>query len=90
MEYSYPLLHDWSTEEMIDVIAFYEAVEKAYETGIVREQLLASYRVFKNIVPSMAEEKKLLKDFEEVSGYNSYRVVQAAKKGRDGDNIKGK
>lgn len=89
MEYSYPLLHDWSTVEMVEVIAFYEAVEKAYETGISREQLLAAYRSFKQIVPSMAEEKKLLKEFEQVSGYSSYRVVKAAKEGKDGDNIKG-
>ncbi len=31
MEYSYPILADWSTEEIIDVIKFFEGVEQAYE-----------------------------------------------------------
>ena len=34
MEYNYPIRHDWSTEEMIVVVAFYEAVEKAYEKSV--------------------------------------------------------
>lgn len=57
MEYSYPILADWSTEEIIDVIKFFEGVEQAYEKGIKREDLLARYRRFKQIVPSQAEEK---------------------------------
>ncbi|MFC5588576.1 UPF0223 family protein [Sporosarcina soli] len=89
MDYSYPIRHDWSTEEIITVVAFYEAVEKAYETGIAREQLMEAYRAFKKIVPSMAEEKTLFKEFDEVSGYACYRVVKAAKEGMDGEMIKG-
>lgn len=89
MDYSYPLRHDWSTEEIITVVAFYEAVEKAHETGIRREDLLEAYRAFKKIVPSMAEEKTLFKEFDEVSGYACFKVVKAAKEGADGDMIKG-
>ncbi len=37
MEYSYPLSTDWTTQEMVDVVHFFEAVEAAYEKGIKRE-----------------------------------------------------
>ena len=89
MDYNYPIRHDWSTEEMIVVVAFYEAVEKAYESGISKEKLMDAYRGFKKVVPSMAEEKTLYKEFEEVSGYASYPVVKAAKEGESGELITG-
>ncbi|WP_342509174.1 UPF0223 family protein [Sporosarcina sp. FSL K6-2383] len=89
MDYNYPIRHDWSTAEMITVVAFFEAVEKAYETGILKEQLMDAYRGFKKVVPSMAEEKTLDKEFEEASGYVSFRVVKAAKGALGGEMIKG-
>jgi uncharacterized protein YktA (UPF0223 family) len=89
VNYSYPIRHDWSTAEIIAVMAFYEAVEKAYESGILKEKLMDAYREFKKVVPSMSEEKTLDKEFEEVSGYVSYRVVKAAKGAMDGEMIKG-
>lgn len=88
MDYEYPLLHDWSTEELVQVMAFYEAVEKAYETGILREKVMTAYRAFKKVVPSMAEEKTLLKEFENVSGYVAFSVLKAAKNAQDGETIK--
>ncbi|MBB4824074.1 uncharacterized protein YktA (UPF0223 family) [Sporosarcina luteola] len=89
MEYSYPIRHDWSTQEIIDVISFFEMVEKAYETKVQRTDLMQVYRKFKEIVPSMAEEKTLFKEFEEASGLNSYRIVKSAKEANDGDTISG-
>lgn len=79
MDYQYPILLDWSTNEVVDVIAFFECVEKAYEKGIAREQIMQAYKRFKEIVPSKAEEKKVCGEFEETSGYSSYRVIQKAK-----------
>ena len=79
MEYQYPIDYSWSTDEIVEVIHFFEVIEKAYEKGIDREELLASYRRFKEIVPSKAEEKKLCGEFEEMSGYSSYRTVKIAK-----------
>ena len=88
MEYSYPILPDWSTEEIVDVIKFFEGVEQAYEKGIKREDMLARYRRFKEIVPSQSEEKSVFRDFEEVSNYVSYHVVKKAKELEDGQLIK--
>ncbi|WP_153126498.1 UPF0223 family protein [Peribacillus tepidiphilus] len=87
MDYQYPIDLDWSTEEIIDVINFYECVERAYEKGIQRGKLMAAYRRFKEIVPGKAEEKKIFNEFEEVSGYSSYRTVKKAKETNENDVI---
>lgn len=78
--YSYPLDADWTTEEIIAVIDFYNKVEKAYEKKVATADFLASYRRFKTIVPSKMEEKQIDKKFQTVSGYSIYRTVQTAKK----------
>lgn len=90
MDYSYPLRIDWSTEEIIKVTSFFEVIEKAYEEGIERDEVIKSYRTFKKIVPSKSEEKTILKEFEEASGYVGYRIVKAAQEGEKGEIIKGK
>lgn len=79
MEYNYPLDYHWSTAEIIDVIALYNAVEKAYETGISKEEFMGAYRKFKLIVDSKSEEKSLDKQFFEISNYSIYQVVKATK-----------
>jgi uncharacterized protein YktA (UPF0223 family) len=88
MEYQYPFSIDWTTEEVIDVIAFFEAVEKAYEKGIKKEDLMVRYRKFKEIVPGKSEEKKICGEFEEASGYSSYHVVKKMKEAGESDLIR--
>lgn len=89
MEYNYPLRYDWSTEEIIDVVAFYETIEKVYESGVVKERIMDAYRSFKVIVPSKSEEKTLFKEFKDVSGYDSYRVVKDAREATTEEVVKG-
>jgi uncharacterized protein YktA (UPF0223 family) len=88
MEYQYPIDLDWSTQEIVDVILFFECVEMAYETGINRDDLLNAYRRFKEIVPSKAQEKKYCGEFEEQSGYSPYRTVKAGQAADVGQKIK--
>lgn len=88
MDYQYPILFDWSTNETIEVIQFYTSVERAYEKGIEREELMSAYKQFKKIVPSIAQEKKLCGELEEISGYSAYKVMQKAKSAAPGDKIK--
>lgn len=78
MEYNYPIRNDWTTEEIIEVIAFYDSVEKAYEIGIERTELIEKYRAFKKIVPTKSEEKTLFKEFEDASGYICFTIIKAA------------
>ena len=82
--YSYPLDLSWSTEELASVLSFLNDVEQAYETKIAAEKILASYQLFKKIVPSKAEEKRIGREFETASGYSLYRAVQAAKQKEKG------
>ena len=79
MEYQYPLDLDWSNEEMVDMIAFFNKIENYYENSVNGPRLMNHYKRFKEIVPSKAEEKQLFKEFEEKSNYNSYKVVQEVK-----------
>lgn len=81
-EYSYPLDFEWTTEEIISVVEFYQAVELAYEKGISRDEFMTKYRGFKEVVKSIAEEKTSFREFEEVSGYAAFPVVKAAKEGQ--------
>ncbi|HFR3796432.1 UPF0223 family protein [Streptococcus suis] len=82
--YSYPLDFSWSTEEISSVLSFLNQVELAYEKGAVAGQVLTAYRAFKEVVPSKAQEKQIDRDFEDVSGYSSYRVVKAAQERQKG------
>ncbi|WP_295096324.1 UPF0223 family protein [uncultured Catenibacterium sp.] len=77
--YDYPLDPDWSTEEIIDVIGLYNAVEKAYEEGISSKEFMEHYRAFTSIADSKALQKQLDKAFEEASGYSIYKVFKCAK-----------
>ncbi|MEK3952885.1 MAG: UPF0223 family protein [Psychrobacillus psychrotolerans] len=89
MEYTYPFSLDWSTEEIVDVVQFFEAIEKAYENGIKREELLKRYRRFKEIVPSIAEEKTYFREFEKESGYISFPIIKKMKEQSENIIIKG-
>lgn len=77
--YSYPIDPSWSTDEIETVIHMLNLVEKAYEGGVSRAELLAAYQQFKTIVQSKSEEKQLGRVFCRRSGYQLYDVVQAAK-----------
>ncbi|MCU9612249.1 UPF0223 family protein [Caldibacillus lycopersici] len=83
MEYSYPISFDWSTDEIINVVQFFEAIEKVYGNGITKKELMEKYRLFKQVVPSIGEEKSIFREFEQVSGYASYKAVKMMKETDD-------
>ncbi|MFC3040197.1 UPF0223 family protein [Virgibacillus xinjiangensis] len=80
MDYQYPMDETWTKQEIIDVVNFFSVIEKAYESGAKRQDVLALYNRFKEIVPSKSEEKTLFAEFERASGYSSYKVVKTARK----------
>ncbi|WP_059169996.1 UPF0223 family protein [Bacillus sp. FJAT-27445] len=88
MDYQYPLDYTWSTDETVQVIQFFQAVEEAYEKGIGRDDFMAAYRKFKAIVPGKSEEKKLCGEFEELSGYSPYKAVVKAKELSEGGTLR--
>lgn len=83
MNYFYPIEENWTTEEIIKVLHFFESVEKAYESQIKREDLLQAYRGFKHVVPSKSEEKRLFRQFKQASNYESYYPVQRARNSQE-------
>lgn len=87
MDYQYPIDYSWTTEEIVDVIHFFSTVEQAYEKGIDRDEIMNAYRRFKEIVPSKAQEKNICGEFEEISGYSSYRTIKKAKEAAAGERI---
>ncbi|MDD8048112.1 MAG: UPF0223 family protein [Thomasclavelia sp.] len=83
MDYDYPLDISWSTEEILKVMSLYNAVEKAYEEGINKDEFKIIYNDFKTVVDSKSEEKQLDKKFKEVSGYSIYQVVKTVNNTND-------
>lgn len=79
MSYSYPIDETWSKQEIIDVVNFFNLIEQAYETQVLRDDIITLYRRFKEIVPSKSEEKQLFAAFTKASGYAPYPVVKQAR-----------
>ncbi|MCJ7843276.1 UPF0223 family protein [Lederbergia sp. NSJ-179] len=79
MEYEYPFSIDWSKDEIMIVIHFFQTIEQAYERGAYRDDILTEYRKFKQIVPSKSEERRYGKEFELSSGYSLYKTIENAK-----------
>lgn len=79
MDYEYPFDTDWSMDEIVVVINFYNCIEKAYEEGIDKKELMSHYREFKKIVDSKSLEKQYDKKFKDVSGYSIYETMKKAK-----------
>lgn len=49
MEYSYPFSTDWSTEEIVDVVQFFEGIEQAHEKGIKREVMMLNIAALRKL-----------------------------------------
>ncbi len=79
LNYSYPLDETWDTKEIVDVVTFFQLIEKAYESNVKSDELMLAYTRFKQIVPSKSEEKQLFSKFEKDSGYAAFPVVKKAK-----------
>jgi len=88
MEYQYPIDIDWTTEEIVEVVKFFECIETAYEKGIEKDVLMEQYKLFKKIVPGKAQEKNVCDEFEENSGYSTYRTIKKAKEAESGAKVK--
>lgn len=73
---SYPIDHDWSTEEVVKVAEFYAAVETAYDKGIKVGALKARHQAYKTVVDSISEDKKIDRQFEKITGFSIYRTVK--------------
>lgn len=78
MDYHIPISLDWNKEEVIAVALFFEGVERAFTSGIDKQEFIHLYRRFKEIVPSKNEEKQLFKQFDDETKLNCYKAVKEA------------
>ncbi len=62
MNYSYPISLDWSTEEIVKVVQFFEAIEKVYQIGMKRNELTEQEAKARIQSQMSIEEKKKLAD----------------------------
>ncbi|HGI5152700.1 TPA: UPF0223 family protein [Streptococcus agalactiae] len=76
--YSYPLDPSWNTEDITKVLRFLNQVEHAYENSVKVDDLLDSYKEFKKVVKSKAQERQIDREFQRTSGYSTYQAVKAA------------
>ncbi|RSL30458.1 UPF0223 family protein [Salibacterium salarium] len=83
-----PMSMDWSTEEIVDAVNFFQTIEKAYQQAVVRDDILALYNRFKEFVPSKSEEKQYFKEFDEKTGVSCWKTIQKAKSAEVGEKIK--
>lgn len=86
--FSYPLDEDWTTEEIVAVVEFFEAVETGYDEGIKAGKLKGHYKNFKQVVPTKSEEKTLFKAFKERSGFEPFTLTRQLKDSGDEDILK--
>ncbi|SFP02588.1 UPF0223 family protein [Salibacterium halotolerans] len=87
-EYPMPFSLEWTKEEIIDVMEFFQVIEEAYEKPVRKETVLAKYRRFKQIVPSKSEEKQYFRDFDEKAAVSCWKTVQQAEKQEAGEAFK--
>lgn len=74
--YSYPIDYSlYSTDEIIQLIQFFEQIEKYYQGEVMEEKVLAHYKIFSKLVPSKSDRTKMYKQFLADSGYDVYKVI---------------
>lgn len=59
MEYQYPMNEDWTTEEAVDVIAFFQQVELAYEKEPIVKNCLRRTGVSKKLCREKLKKKAM-------------------------------
>lgn len=76
--YEYPLMDDWSNEEIVKMVEFYAMIEEVNTKGIEREKILEGKKQFEKIAGSIATQKQIDRRFQQVSNYSIYRTLKAA------------
>lgn len=77
--FSYPIDEQWTNNELTDVINFFATIEKAYQTGVKRQNLVESYQKFQVVVPNKSEEKRIFREFFNNSGMQPFLAVRQLK-----------
>ncbi|WP_240375046.1 UPF0223 family protein [Bacillus piscicola] len=82
-----PISMDWNKEEVVDVVNFFQTIERAQYKAVLRDDILALYSRFKEIVPSKSEEKQLFRQFDNSAGVSCWKTIQTARQAEPGEKI---
>lgn len=75
-KYSYDIDYDiFTTEEIIKIINFYNLVVRYTKRKVSYQDLITSYNEYRNIINSIALEKKYNKSFFEKTGISIYNII---------------
>lgn len=85
--YQYPIDSDWTTEEIIDVINFFNVIEQTYESSVDSKLFSDAYQKYCHIVDSISAQKQLDRKFLQESGYSIYKAVKWWKEHPDSPKI---
>lgn len=77
--YAYPLNSGWSVEQMTAVVEACAAVETAYEQGISALILRHKLEEFLAAIPNHGEQRDIMRQFEQESGYSIYLAIKTLK-----------
>ena len=64
MEYQYPLDLDWSNDEMVEVIKFFNQIENYYEKSIIGTELMEQYKNLNKLCQVKLKKNKFLKNLK--------------------------
>ncbi|AUJ30032.1 MAG: UPF0223 family protein [Liquorilactobacillus hordei] len=74
--FEYPLLPEWSTNEIVAVTDFYQIVEKLYTAKVEREDFLKKYQAYQKAVPMKMNQKKIDRAFCDETGMSIYQATK--------------
>jgi uncharacterized protein YktA (UPF0223 family) len=76
--YAYPIIDDWSQDELVKMIKLFNLTEDAYEkhNGVDVSEFVNQYNLFRQINPSKMEQKQICREFYDTSGYDIYKVYK--------------
>lgn len=69
----------FTTEEIVAIFSFYNLIERNNKHKVKPEIILNAYHNYRNIINSIALEKKYNKQFEDKTGISIYHVIKQLK-----------
>ena len=64
MEYQYPLDLDWTNDEMMKVIHFFNKIENYYESSVKGDEVLNAYKILNILCPEKLMKNRFLKNLK--------------------------
>ena len=75
--YTYPIDYEaFNMEEIVIIVEFLSLIEDANEKNVNKEKLKAKYQLYRTTVNSIAMEKKIEREFFEVSNISIYKKLK--------------